>query len=91
MPNPIPHYGDPGVHYDSGLFYADAAPVPQNIKPKTRMNLRLNLARQNPNCGRNRARLNGRGRHKARLGGSVDKGGGQTEGGKRHGKALGMR
>ena len=41
--------------------------------------------------GRNRARLNGRGRHKARLGGSVDKGGGETEGSKRHGKALERR
>ena len=41
--------------------------------------------------GRNGARLNGRGRHKARLGGSVDKGGGETEGSKRHGKALERR
>lgn len=49
MPNPIPHYGDPGVHYDSGFFYADGVQPPQNTQSRTRMNsLRLNLARQNP-------------------------------------------
>ena len=41
--------------------------------------------------GRNGARLNGRGRHKARLGGGVDEGGGETEGFKRHEKALERR